>query len=335
MSTFTQYGDITPRTNLFAVVKFLSHAVPKLVLERYAEVFEMPKNKTLTIKFRRCVPFDITTTPLAEGVTPSPDGIQIEDVFTVLRQYGRWVGLTDVIADTHEDPVMNKQMELMGELAAQTRELLLWGTLRGGTNVYFGSTASSPTLRTQVNAPINLQLQRKITTFLEAQYAKKITKMLAPSQDIATQPVEEGYVAVCHTNLDPDIRDMPGFIHRARYASGSPEPEELGTVEQVRYVKSALLQPFLGAGSTTLSGMRNSSGAVDVYPIIYFGQEAYGVVPLRGMQSAEIHMLNPNRQGGDSGDPLAQRGHVGFKMWFASLRLNENWLVRAEVGATA
>ena len=61
---------------------------------------------------------------------------------------------------------------------------------------HLGSTASSPTLRTQVNAPINLQLQRKITTFLEAQYAKKITKMLAPSQDIATQPVEEGYVAV-------------------------------------------------------------------------------------------------------------------------------------------
>ena len=55
-------------------------------------------------------------------------------------------------------------------------------------------------------------LQRKITTFLEAQYAKKITKMPAPSQDIATQPVEEGYVAVCHTNLDPDIRDMPGLI---------------------------------------------------------------------------------------------------------------------------
>lgn len=335
MSTFTQYGDISPRTNLYAYAEFLKHAVPKLVIERYAQVYQMPKNKTLTIKFRRAVPFDISTTPLNEGVTPPPDQIQFEDVSTTLKQFGKWVQITDVIQDTHEDPVLKTQMELLGENAAQVREMLLWGTIRGGTNVYYGSTTASPTLRTQVNKPINLQLQRSVTTFLENQFANKITKVIKPSVNYDTMAVPEGYVALMHTDVEPDVRDLPGFVPKEKYASGTPEPEELGACETARYVKSALLKPLLGAGSATLNGMRNSSSAVDVYPIIYFGQDAFGTVPLRGMDAAEIGVHNPGKIGADSGDPLGQRGYVAFKMWFASLRLNENWLVRVEVGATA
>lgn len=244
--------------------------------------------------------------------------------------------ISDVIQDTHEDPVLKRASKSLSDNAAQTRETVLWGVLRGGTNAYYGSTAAAPTLRSQVNAPINLQLQRKITTFLEAQYAEKITQKLSPSIEIGTVPVPPAYIAVCHTNLDPDIRDMSGFIHGVTYSSGKPDPEELGAVETVRYVKSALLTPFINAGSTTLNGMRTTNGTnVDVYPIIYFGQKAYGVVPLRGMEAAEVGIKNPSRVGADSSDPLGQRGYVAYKMWFACLRLNENWLVRAEVGATA
>lgn len=336
MAAFTTYGDISPRTNVYAAAKFLSHAVPKLVLERYAETMEMPKNKTLTIKFRRSIPFDVSTTPLQEGVTPQPQAGQFEDVFTTLRQFGSWVGLTDVIADTHEDPVLNKFSELCAEQAAQTREQYSWGIFQGGTSVYYSSTTASPTLRSQVNAPINLQLQRKVEKFLDAQYATKFTKMLKPSPDWGTEPVPEAYVGICNTDLRADLYDMPKFTPVEKYASGSPEPYEIGKSENVRYVASAFLKPFLGAGSATLNGMTSVGGAnVDVYSVLYLSKEAVGIVPLRGMSDVQMGVYNPGRVGFSSTDPLGQRGYTAWKMWHAALILNQNWLARCEVAATA
>jgi len=338
MAAFVSYGDISPRTNVYAAAKFLQHAVPKLVLERYATIPDsIPKNKTLTIKFRRCVPFDVTTTPLQEGVTPQPQAGQFEDVSTYLKQYGSWVQITDVIADTHEDPVLNKFSELCAEQAAQTREQLNWGVFQGGTSVYYSSTTASPTLRSQVNAPITLQLPRKVERFLDSQYATKFTKMLKPSPNYDTTAVPEAYVAICNTDLRADLYDMAAkFTPVEKYASGSPEPYEIGKAENCRYIASAFLKPFLGAGSSTLNGMTSVGGTnVDVYSILYVSQDALGVVPLRGMQDVEMGIRNPNKMGDSASDPLGQRGYVAWKMWHAALILNQNWVARVEVGATA
>ena len=71
------YGGIGSRTNLYADEKFLSHATPKQILERYALTKPLPRNKTLTISFRRSIPFDVDTTPLQEGVTPTTASIHV------------------------------------------------------------------------------------------------------------------------------------------------------------------------------------------------------------------------------------------------------------------
>jgi hypothetical protein len=34
-------------------------------------------------------------------------------------------------------------------------------------------------------------------------------------------------------------------------------------------------------------------------------------------------------------NPLGQFGYVGANFWLAAVRLNENWMVRLEVGVTA
>ena len=98
------YGDISPRVGLYAVANFLAHAEPVLILERFAKVEQLPKNKGQVVKWRRFVPFAINTTALVEGVTPAPNQLQYEDVSTMVNQYGGWVSFSDVIVDTHEDP---------------------------------------------------------------------------------------------------------------------------------------------------------------------------------------------------------------------------------------
>ena len=73
--------------------------------------------------------------------------------------------------------------------------------------------------------------------------------------------------------------------------------------------------------------------SADVYSLLYFGKHAYGNVPLRGREAVAPSIVPVNQK--DKSDPLGQRGYVGWKSWFLCLILNDVWMVRAEVGASA
>jgi N4-gp56 family major capsid protein len=79
--------------------------------------------------------------------------------------------------------------------------------------------------------------------------------------------------------------------------------------------------------------MRSTSGTnADVYPILFIARDAFGIVPLKGKDSLTPMVVNPKPS---AGDPLGQRGTVGWKAWQAAVILQDAYLVRAEVAATA
>jgi N4-gp56 family major capsid protein len=49
----------------------LKHAGPVVILDRFGLTKQMPKNKGVTIEFRRPNTFTAATTPLVEGITPA------------------------------------------------------------------------------------------------------------------------------------------------------------------------------------------------------------------------------------------------------------------------
>ena len=57
----------------------------------------------------------------------------------------------------------------------------------------------------------------------------------------------------------------------------------------------------------------------------------FGIVPLKGHSSMTPMVVNPKPA---AGDPLGQRGTVGWKLWTATVILQEAFMVRLEVGAT-
>jgi N4-gp56 family major capsid protein len=290
----------------------------------------MPKNKTDTIKFRRPRVFTAATTPLQEGVTPTETQFSYEDVSTTLRQYGQVVVVTDKIEDLHEDPVLNDASVQAGENIGRTIEALNYGVVRAGTSVYY----SNGTLRTDVNTPISLSKQRAVLRSLKALKAQKITRSLSPSSDYGTRSVEASYVAVAHTDVESDIRNMPGFKTVSDYGTRSPISEyEIGSVEDVRYLLSPDLNPFLDGGGAKGTMVSTTGTSADVYPVIYFGQDAWGMVALRGQGAVSPTIIPVGQKTKD--DPLGQRGYVGWKTWHAALILNQAWMSRLEVAVTA
>lgn len=329
---FTTYSDISQRTTVHAEKQMLKHAEPILVLEPWALNKPLPKNRAETVKFRRAIPFPVTDNQLIEGVTPSPQSMDYEDVEVTMGQYGAVNYISDRVADMNEDPVLNDIAMLAGQQAAETKEHIIWGVLKGGTNVAYTGSA---TARNQVNSVISLSDQRGVIRFLKNQRAKEHTTMLAGSPNFASEPVAPAFICFAHTDCEADIRNLPGFTPVEKYGKPTQTVKgEVGKVEGVRYIISPLLQPFEGAGNSTVpSNIKGNGTAVDVYPFVYCGQEAFGVVPLKGAGSMSPIVRNPGQP--SASDPLGQRGSVGWKMYFAALRLNESWMIRVESGVTA
>ena len=169
---------------------------------------------------------------------------------------------------------------------------------------------------------------------LKANKAQKITRSLSPSSDYGTRAVEAAYVAVAHTDVESDIRNLPGFKTTAEYGTRSPISEyEIGSVEDVRYLLSPDLNPFLDAGGAKGTMVSTSGTSADVYPIVYFGQDAWGMVALRGQGAVSPTIIPVGQKTKD--DPLGQRGYVGWKTWHAALILNQAWMARLEVAVSA
>lgn len=327
------YGDITPRTAAFAVEKMLERAQPMLNMARFAVLTTVPKGKTKVCKWRRYGRLAPTTTPLTEGVTPAAGNITAVDVTATLDQFGQRVQITDVIQDTHEDPVLAELSESLGETAGQTQEMIVYNVIKAGSNVLY----SNGVARNTVNTPLNHTVCRRSIRALKNQDARPLTSMLNATDGVGTVPIPPCYICYVHPNVEMDLQNTTnfptGFVRVQNYGTWKPISDaELGSFENIRFLASTLYTPFLNAGATPLAGMLGGTN-VDVYPSIVVGKEAYGTVNLAGAGNG-LTPIVVNPKPSDS-DPMGQRGHVAFKMWMQAAILNDAWMQRIEHGVTA
>lgn len=339
----TTYGDISPRTAAFVVKELLQRAMPYLCIEKFGQSFVQPKNATKTASFRRYFLLGaggtgtaqgaigstvLATTPLVEGVTPAGQKLDKKDITVTIAQYGDFITSTDVVEDTHEDPVMMQAVDVLGEQAAMTKETISFNVLKAGTAVRFANGAS----RAAVNTPITLTVLRQATRDIKRQNGRYITSVVKSTPAYATQPVEAAFVCLIHPDVENDIRNISGFIPPKSYGTTTPWENETGAVEDVRFVKSTLFTPFADAGGAAGTMLSTTGTLADVYPCLLLGKDAYGVLVLKGANSIKPMVVNPKPA---AGDPLGQRGTIGWKTWHAAVILNDAWMVRIEVAATA
>ena len=278
----TAYGDISPRTAAFAAKDLLKRGMPYLILEKFGQAKVLPTRSSKTITFRRYNALDKTPNPLTEGVTPASKQLTKTDVTATCVQYGDHVEITDIVLDTHEDPVLQEGIDVLGEQAAQMIETVRYNVLKAGTNVFYANGAA----RNAVNTSISLSMQRKITRTLKRQNAKMITKVVRSTPSYGTMPVAPAYIGLCHTDCESDIRSMPGFVPCEEYGQLTPYEGEIGKVENVRYIGSTIFESFVDAGGLKAGGgydtISDAGVNADVYPILYIARDSYGIVPMKG-----------------------------------------------------
>ena len=322
------YGDISPRTAAYAEKELLKRGLPYLVLEKFGQAKPLPANSTKVIKFRRYNALDNTPTTLTEGVTPASQNLNVTDVTATLQQYGGLTTISDVIMDTHEDQVLNEAVNLLGEQAAQMIEKMRFGVLRAGTNAVY----ANGTQRTDVNTALTITTQRRAVRALKRQNARFITTIVRSTPSFDTANVAPGYVGLIHPDLESDLRSISGFVPAEKYGTMTPWEGEIGKIDDVRYISSSIFSPWTDAGGAKGSMLSTSGTSADVYPVLYLGRDAYGIVALKGQYAVTPMVVNPKPS--DS-DPLAQRGHVSWKGYQTACVLNDLFMIRCEVAATA
>lgn len=350
MQTF----GLTPgRINKFKG-QILKHAVPVELLGRTGRQIPFPKNNSDTYVARKWLPYGATATnastqnqffqngtgdrgnvivqahQIQEGVTPAPDSIVPLDITVVMLQYGCLYGFSDKTYDLYEDDIPKAMIEQIGERVTFVNEMILWGALRACTNQFFGGTGT--TIAT-VNGAITLGMVRKIVKNLQANHAKMISKMLKASPNFDTSAVSEGYIVYSHTDLEPDIRDLPNFTPTEKYASGDPMPYEVGKTERFRFLTSPDLPSTQDAGAAVgATGLYSTSGSnIDVYPFIVAGKDAWGQVAVRGKEALNPTYIAPGQK--DKADPMGQRGYAGTIWWKAVMIENQGWMAVGFVGS--
>lgn len=327
--TTTTYTTLSQRTSAWAATEMLSHAEPMEVIMKYGLSKPLPKNKANQVSFRRPVPFTVSTVPAAEGVTPSAQVMAYEDVTATMQQYVFITEITDHVADMAEDPVMSDASMLIGEQMGETLEMVTYAAVKAGTTKFYANGSA----RTDVNTVITLTKQRTVTRTLKANRAKKIAARLAGSPNFATYPVDAAYFAFANTDIESDLRGISGFTPVEQYGSMKSEPYEVGKLEDVRYILAPHFDAWADGGGSTSTMVTTSGSNADVYPVLYLGKEAFGCIPLRGANAAKPMVLQPGVP--SKSDPAGQRGYVSTKAYFVAKILNQSWMARLEVAATA
>jgi len=346
------FGLAPGRINKFKG-EILKHAVPLEVLGKTGRQIPFPKNNSDTYVARRWLPYGATATSASsqntffqngtgdrgnvivqahqvqEGITPQPDSMIPLDITVVMQQYSCLYGFTDKTADLYEDDIPEQMQVQVGERVTFVNEMIIYGALRACTNQFFGGGGT--TIATTAG-PVTLPLLRKIAKNLQANHGRPMNKVLKASPNFGTDAVAEGFTVYCHTDMEPDVRDLPNFTPAEKYASGTPLPNEIGKCERFRFLTTPDLPSIQDGGAAIgATGCSSTSGtSIDVYPLIVAAQDAWGQVAVRGKEALDPTYLAPSEK--SKSDPHGQRGYCGTIWWKAVMIENQGWMAVAFVG---
>lgn len=335
--------------------RIMAHAVSEELLARDGRQIPMPKNASDTYIARRYLPFGATAAngttqnrfyqdgngdrgaavvaahQTQEGITATPDSLTPVDYPAVMQQYSCLYSFTDKAALLYEDDIPAQMKIQNGERVAWVNELIIYGGLRGCTNVYYGGSGTSIAT---VNGKMSLALLRRIAANLVGNHAKPNNKQLSASSDYGTTAVEQSFNVYLHSNAESDVRDIPGFTRTVLYASGKPMKGEIGSVERFRFIIHPDIPELQNAGAAVgATGLKSTSGSnLDVYPVIVCAQDAWSQIALRGENAMDVTYVPVGTKSG--ADPFGQRGYAGTMWWKAVLIENHGWMAVANVGIT-
>jgi len=303
-------GDtgLTAEMKSFYKTQLLQFAEPELLFQRFGKKVPIPQNNGKTIEFRYMNPLPVVTTDLTEGVTPDGNKFSFTPLTETLRQYGYWIGYSDVVKWTTVDPVIAEVTKAEGRQAGKTIDTRVRDVVSAGTNVLYAPNYAAGAYTENV-ARSTMNASALMTVDLLLQAAAILQGQDAPTIDGEYICIMHPYVA-CDLKKSKDWQDIQRYVHPEKIYQG-----EIGSVGNVRVIENTRAKIWAEAGANDLS----------VFATMVLGADAYAVTDLEG--AGLEHIVKPL---GAGDDPLNQRGTIGWKAMNLAKRLIEQYMLRIE-----
>lgn len=322
-TTATTGNDLSNEMKTYYSDYLIDLAEAELVHDQFAQKHPIPKNGGKTIEFRKYDPLPKALTPLAEGVTPNGQKLNMGIITATVQQYGGFVELSDILLLTAIDNNLVQATKLLASQAGRTLDTITREVINGGTNVQYaegqvddraklvgGSTNAADNHYLTVNAV------RKAVRFLKVMNARRING---------------DFVGIIHPDCSYDLMSDPKWVNVKTYSDPKGIYEgEIGKIEGVRFVETSEAKVFAKAGKDKSSGTEQA-GKRDVYSTLIMGADAYGVTEISG--GGLQHIVKQLGSAGTS-DPLNQRATAGWKATKVAERLVEAYMIRIETTST-
>ncbi len=228
----TYSPGVAPSVVQYYERSLLKNVQPELVHCKFGQAKKLPEHNGKRVQFRRFTPFSAVTTPLAEGVTPDGQTLQLTSFTAQVKPYGAHVELTDEMNMTMLDDMHAATCELLSNQAADSLDIISRNELNAGLNVQY---AGGNTSRGALTASDKL-------TFAEI---KKAVRTLKRNN---AKPFDDGYyIGIVHPDCVYDLTNDDQWVDVAKYQDKSKiEKYELGRINQVRFFESTNAMIFKG-----------------------------------------------------------------------------------------
>ena len=239
---YTYSKGVSPGVVQYYERTLLENMKAEMVHHRDAQKRSLPLHNGKTVNFRRFTPFPAITTPLAEGVTPDGQTLEMTSFTAMVKPYGGHVEITDELNLYMLDNMHAETARLLSDQAALSIDTLSRNALNAGLNVqYVGDKANRAALTAS----------DKLT------YAE-IKKAVRGLKRRNVKPFSDGYYhAIVHPDTVYDLTSDPLWVDIAKYQDKSKvEKYELGCLGQVKFFESTNAMVF-EAQTEIIKGVAN------------------------------------------------------------------------------
>ena len=292
----------------------IENASPELVHDQWAQTRNIPKNGGKTIEFRKYDELPKATTPLTEGVTPTGKAMNVTKIEATVKQYGDFIGLSDMLILTAIDNNIVEATTLIGSQAGRTLDTVSREVLNAGTNVQYAEG--------QVTSRANLTSAMKLTVKAVKMAVRTLKKQNA-------KRIGGYYYGIVNPDCSYDLTEDARWVDAVKYKN----PEriyngEIGEIEGVRFVETTEAKIWAKAGAAK-SG--SDATKIDVYSTLIFGANAYATTKIEG---GGLETIIKQLGSAGTADPLDQRATVGWKALKVTEILTQAYMVRIETAST-
>ncbi len=274
-----------------------------------------------SIDFRRFERITITagSYTLTEGTPPAETQATVSNVQATISQFGMFSRISDILETQSIDPIITEFVEAFGRAMAEGLDVVVRNDLSSATTIQYADTAHQ--VGTSGTGSVGSGNYFDAAEILEAK------RTLRRNGARAHRNASGDYVCFIHPDNTKDLFEDPDIVDSFQLAGerdrGS-NPMFSGMIGRWMGIK------FIETNNLRLRTSYGMSGA-DVYEVLMFGDEFYGVTELSAHAARVI--VKPRGSGGTS-DPLDQHSTVGWKAAHATTILNNNYGVLINVASS-